>query len=229
MHCPVSTSDWNWDHVFPRSWYPDAVPQNLEKWQVPACRKCNSEYGRLEDDLLIRVGLCLDPTDAKYGSIAQKAMRAISPECGRNKRDAAARLAKRERILGDRIIGNDIPDQGIYPGLGNRWNLPKKVLEAIKIPAESIRRVNEKIIRGIVLLEDKRYIEPPFKISFMAVEEASAQPVKDLLIRHGQEYAREPGVRVQRAVAPENQLSSVYFIEIWEQFRMYGSIELPTA
>jgi hypothetical protein len=225
LHCLKTTDDWNWDHVFPESWYPDSTPPNLEKWQVPACRTCNSDYGKLERDLMIRIGLCLDPNDSKSKSIVQKAMRAIDPSCAKDEKDRAARAAKRAQILREIWHGKEIPVQHVYPGLGNRWNLPVDQQTSVPISAKGIRRINEKIIKGIFYLEDKRYVERPFKISSWAVHESAAGYVKALLDKFGTEYAREPGILVHRAVAPEDSMSSVYFIDIWGQFKMYGSIE----
>jgi hypothetical protein len=31
----------------------------LKKWQIPSCIPCNNEYGKIENDFLIRVGLAL--------------------------------------------------------------------------------------------------------------------------------------------------------------------------
>lgn len=225
VHCLKTTVDWNWEHIFPESWYPESTPPNLEKWQVPSCKECNTKYGEIESDLMIRVGLCLDPTDSRCAGIPQKAIRAVSPRYGKTPKDKAARLAKRNEILGKSCFGKDIPDQGVYPGLGNRWGLPKKECIPITVPAEAIQKVTEKIVRGIFLLEDKSYIEPPFKISFWAMHEAGAKDIKAIIQKHGQVYAREPGIIVQRAVAPEDNRSSLFFIEIWGQFRMYASIE----
>lgn len=225
IHCLETTTDWNWDHIFPASWYPETTPPNLEKWKVPSCRACNGTYGQMEYDLMIRIGLCLDPSDPKSLGIPQKALRAITPQCGEDDRDKAARLAKRKEILGDSFTGENVPDHGIYPGFENKWDIPKEQLMAVKIPAESIRRLNEKIVKGIFFLEDKRYVEPPFKISFWAVHESGAQHVKEIIEKYGQEYAREPGILVKRAVVPTDGLSSLYFTEIWGQFRMYSSVE----
>lgn len=174
---------------------------------------------------MIRIGLCLDPADPKSLGIPHKALRAISPQFGKDDRDKAARLAKRKEILGESFMGENIPDYGIYPGFENIYNIPKEKLMGVKIPAESIRKLNEKIIKGIFFLEDHLYIKPPFKISFWAVHEPAAQPAKDLIHKFGKEYAREPGIIVQRAVVPKDRISSVYFTEIWGKFRMYGSVE----
>ena len=50
VHCLKDVEERNSDHVFPESWYPDSTPPNLEKWQIPSCIPCNSEYGKLEQD-----------------------------------------------------------------------------------------------------------------------------------------------------------------------------------
>ena len=43
--------------MFPKAWYPDATPKDLEKWQIPSCLDCNQRYGKIENDLLGRVAL----------------------------------------------------------------------------------------------------------------------------------------------------------------------------
>lgn len=47
VHCLTDPVDRNWDHMFPKSWYPDTTPENLEKWQIPSCIACNARYGKL--------------------------------------------------------------------------------------------------------------------------------------------------------------------------------------
>jgi hypothetical protein len=74
VHCLKEVEERNSDHVFPESWYPDSTPPDVEKWQIPSCIPCNSEYGRLEQDFLIKVGFCLDPHDPTSASIVQKAV-----------------------------------------------------------------------------------------------------------------------------------------------------------
>ena len=46
MHCVYCLKlfeELTSDHVFPKSWYPETTPENLEKWQMPACVECNQE------------------------------------------------------------------------------------------------------------------------------------------------------------------------------------------
>src|SRR6266540_4450561 len=72
VHCCRLVDELTWDHVFPKAWYPDDTPENLEKWKIPACRRCNVEYGELEQDLLLRLGMSIGPEEAKATGIAEK-------------------------------------------------------------------------------------------------------------------------------------------------------------
>jgi hypothetical protein len=101
VHCLKDVEERNSDHVFPASWYPDSTPPDLEKWQIPSCIPCNSGYGKLENDFLIKVGLCLDPNDLASKSIVETSLRALTAAAGRNPRDAQHRLNKSPTI--DRI------------------------------------------------------------------------------------------------------------------------------
>jgi hypothetical protein len=119
----------------------------------------------------------------------------------------------------------DIPKSAAYPGLGERWARSSHEGIGILIPAESIRRLTEKIVRGIYYLEDEKFIEPPFFIEFFALTDESAEPVKDILDRFGSVYAREPGIIVRRAVPEDAPMNSIFEIEVWEQFKMYASVD----
>src|SRR5215831_12374580 len=50
-----------YDHVSPSCWYPDSTPSNVQRWTVPSCSRCNRELGAVEQELLLRLGLCVDP------------------------------------------------------------------------------------------------------------------------------------------------------------------------
>lgn len=60
VHCLRDPVELTSDHMFPKAWYPDTTPEDLEKWQIPSCFECNQRLGKLENDLLGRVALALD-------------------------------------------------------------------------------------------------------------------------------------------------------------------------
>ena len=223
VHCLDDVEERDSDHVFPESWYPSSTPPNLEKWQIPSCIRCNRDYGKLEQDFLLKVGLCLDPFNPASASIVQKSLRALKPAAARDVRDARHRQAKRHKILAEALQGDQIPDYGIFPGLDDRWRIASERM-AILIPKESFERITKKIVRGIYFIEDSLFIEPPYEIDFFALPEDSIAPWKDALDRFGSVYAREPGVVVRRAVSHDDRLCSLFEITFWKQFRTYASV-----
>jgi hypothetical protein len=224
VHCLVDPVARNWDHVFPKSWYPDTSATDLYKWQIPSCVPCNSAFGAIEEDFLRRVGLCLDPFDPASRSIVQKALRSMKPTEARNERDRNVRGALRQRILGEALEGAAIPQTGTFPGMGEKWGRRREDQVAILVPAASFRRITEKIVRGIFYVEDQKYIEPPYKIDFFALDSSHGNSFRAVIDRFGTTYAREPGIVVRRAVAPEDGLSSLFEIEFWRQFRTYATV-----
>lgn len=228
VHCLKQFERLNWDHVFPKSWYPDTTPNNLYKWQIPSCIHCNNEYGLLEKDLMIRIGLCLDPNDSSCAGIVDKAMRSIDPNKGKNNKDKRARLKKRQQILGQMIQEGEIPESSIYPNFGLHADISDKQY-AVTINANSIKKLNEKIVRGIMYIDDGLFIEPPYEIESFTLTDESAQPIINTIEKFGSVHAREPGIIVKRATVQEDKLSSVFLIDIWGRFKMYSTIMAKNA
>lgn len=224
VHCLSDPVERNWDHVFPASWYPDSTPQGLYKWQMPSCIPCNTAFGKMEEDFLRRIALCLDPDDPVTKSIVEKAMRGMKPDDAKSSRDAAIRTAVGRRILSQAIEGDEIPNTGIYPGMGEKWNRPRAEQTAIMIPAQSFRKITEKIVRGVFFIEDNKFIEPPYVISFYALDASVGNSIRATIDRFGTVYAREPGIVVRRAVTPDDNISSFFEIEFWKHFKTYASV-----
>lgn len=194
---------------------------------VPACHPCNNEYGRLEQDLLLHLGLCIDPTAAETSGIVPKVLRSLDPRFAKNEKDRRARQAKRDEIIRKSLTGHRIPRTGIYPGLEEKWGRSPEQQRAITIKAKSVHRLAEKIVRGIFYLEDDRFLEPPYTVSFYAIHDRDATPFVSLLQQYGSIYAHEPGIVVRRAVATEDKTSSVFSIDIWSTFKMFAIVDAP--
>jgi hypothetical protein len=214
----------NSDHVFPESWYPDSTPLDVEKWQIPSCIPCNSDYGKLEQDFLIKVGFCLDPDDPASASIVRKALRSVKPGAARNPRDAQHRLGKAKWLVAQTLEGDQIPDHGIFPGMGERWAEIPGERVAITIPKESFEKITEKIVRGIYFVEDGAFIEPPYSIEVYVLPEEGIAPWTDALDRCGKTYSRGPGIAVRRAVAHDDRVRSLFEITFWKQFKTYATV-----
>jgi len=127
-------------------------------------------------------------------------------------------------MLAEALTGDEIPDHGVYPGLGERWPEIPGERAAILIPKESFERITEKVVRGIFFVEDGIFIEPPYTIDFYAWPDEGITSWTDALDRWGKVYAREPGILVRRAVAHEDGVSSLFEITFWKQFKTYASV-----
>jgi hypothetical protein len=209
--------------VFPKSWYPDNATPDLWKWSIPACHPCNSEYGALESDLLVRFGLSSDPRILESSGLLEKARRAINPATATNDNEARAREELRRKLSAELLPGKAIPPESIYPGFGERWGREEVEQFGILIPKGSLEKLATKIVKGIFYIEDRRFIEPPYFITFYALREIPIE-LSELLANHGEVFAHEPGIRVTRAVASQDRTTSFFEIEIWATFKLHASV-----
>lgn len=221
VHCLKEGVERNWDHMFPQSWYPDTTAADMEKWQIPSCIDCNDRYGKLERDLIGRLGLALDAGNAASAGLAEKALRAINPDAAKSEGDAAARDARAKKILREMYKGEELKGKDVVPGLGERWDRPIEEQLGIRIPEESLPAMAEKIIRGIAFREDGAFIEPDRKIEFFLVKDEDEKDVKKILDRASKEFKREPGLVVRRARSATGDL---YEITFWNQLKMYTTV-----
>ena len=225
VHCLAYFDNRNWDHVFPKSWYPDTTPPNLAKWQIPTCYACNEAYGKLEQDLLVRIALCLDSLIPETAGIVARGLRSIDPNTAHSQNDINARHAKLVQLRGDMLLGGLTPTEGIYPNFENQWGGKAEDQGAIRVSADSIRKLTEKIVRGIHYLESKEYIEKPYAVTFFAITDEDAMEITKTLKAHGERYAREPGIEVLRILAPEDGNIAFYSITIFGKLNMYASVD----
>ncbi len=138
--------------------------------------------------------------------------------------DKRARQALARQISAEILQGEQIPDHGHYPALGERWGRPRGQAIGLLIPVSSFQRITEKVVRGVTYSETRQYIEPPHQIQFFAVDDLGSRELRDLLDLHGTTIAREPGIVVRRVVAPEDGISALFEIEFWKQFKTHASV-----
>lgn len=224
IHCLKEVPKRNWDHVFPQGWYPDTTPQNLEKWKIPTCKRCNDEHGQIEDDLGLILSTCINPKSAHASGIWAKTLRALDPSQGKSEKDKRARARKKDELLGMIQRGDEIPNQGIYPGLGERWGRPREEQTALLVPARHLQKLAGKIVKGLAFIEDRQLIDTNTDIEHHVVNEEGAAEIEDVLKRFGKAYSRGPGIEVIRAVTPEDGISALYKITVWGEVVLYVSV-----
>jgi len=223
VYCLGSFSDLTDDHVFPESWYPNTTPEEMPKWKVPSCESCNSSLGRIEEDLMLRLGLCVDPASAKASGISEKVLRALDPNAAHDERDKYFREKTRKKILKEM---EKLPEIliGVLPGFGPKNNSSDGYL-GIKIPERELKALGEKIIRGHQYVIKNGYVENDYNIEIFFVDDKDVQKVINLISQYGKEYYRGPGLTIIHARASEDNMVALYMIDIWGQLRIYGAIQ----
>jgi len=194
---------------------------------MPACDKCNQNYGKLEDELLLKFGLCLSPGDHESLGIIEKAMRSIQPIYAKNEKDLRIRKGRRQKVKREAVNPAGMPFTSIFPEFGFNPNIDPNEQLAVLVPAEGLKVIGEKIVRGITWVVDRKYIEKSHEIAVHFLHNEAAGSFIEPILRYGQKYSIEPGVRVGRVVAVEDGLSALYVIEIWGRLRLYASVSPP--
>lgn len=221
VHCLNDFTELTWDHVFPESWYPETTSEKHEKWKIPSCNVCNRQYGKIEE-LLINLGLCLDPNDDNSRGIVQKALRALNPQYGKNARDRRIRFEKKMKILNSAFWGENIPKEGRYPKFDKPLGTEEEEM-AVVISKDQLKKLAEKMVKGITYLELNRYIEKPYSIDISVLHDADGEDIQALLVKYGSISEIQPGIKIKKAFASDS-LSSVFHIEIWRQLSLYAFV-----
>ena len=156
------------DHVFPDSWYPKSTSGTVQRWTVPSCSECNSILSPIENGLLIRIGLCLDPGLTATTGIGRTALRSIAIGDGVedeiSSEELAHRRAKKRQIAGQLLMPDEQVLKSVIPGfnLGQSSRLNCSCDQDLKRFSSAWVH---KIVRGCgSKLANKRYVESPYAI-----------------------------------------------------------------
>ena len=222
IHCLKHFEELTSDHVFPDSWYPDNHPPDVEKWQAPSCEKCNSEYSKIEDDLLRKIGMCVNPTHEASSGIAQKALRSVNLGKGRNTKDIKARAKTREKLDKHIIPESKVDYQAVLPTLQSI----EKSEYAVYIPQDSLIKMGIKFIRGINYVIDKQIINDNYNIEIIIDYSDEALCYEKLLSNDGKNFSCGLGIIISRTYNPYDSIQGVYRFGLWQNLFYYGKVTL---
>jgi len=221
------------DHVFPKHWFPESTPQNLNRWTVPACYKCNDELGGIEKVLLNRMALCLDLTKPELMALYRKVRRGLALNLSEEERkqidpeELKVREADKKKVFGDVKPWDELgPEEkkSLFPGLGP-WHTFAPQL-SLPIKQENIVREAEKMVRGCEWKIAKRLVEPPYSVQVHFVHEQDVPDgIWQIVEKSAKTYSIGSYFRVQRAVAHDDPLVVFYRIEFWGNVRAYAFID----
>ena len=193
---------------------------------MPSCNECNKKYGKIEEELLLKFGLCVMPFSYESFGIAEKTLRALNPNKGKNNRDIKFRQKKREKIIREAIDPTTVPITSIFPNFGFYEGIEANNQLAVLVPEKGLKAIGKKLIRGITWIDNKKYIERKYEIGIYFFHEQDAGHFKEPLKRFGKKYSLGPGICITRAMAHEDHICGLYSLEIWGQFKMYGVVNL---
>ncbi len=195
------------DHAIPVSWYPDAVPPDLEKWQAPACLGCNGKLGEVENRILQDFRLALDPNSVEASGVANKAIKAIDPDQAKTPRDRGAREKAREHLFTRLEAASELPMEDLSGVSLSEVPASDSASAFIGPSAADLDLVISKIARGLVwALCDERFIEETHRIEVQPARSAdsdrASQRWRWYLHTQGRIHERGPGVVVRIVVQP---------------------------
>lgn len=216
------------DHVFPKSWYPDDTPENVQRPTAPACRTCNEKLGAIEDELFQKLAVCINPKIAAASGIKEKVYRSFGVGVQESKmsgRDRSARLKRLERLI-NVTKSFSHTEMEAFPGLGPHEGFPSESQKAFPAPTRELETVSKKIIRGMEYWLAKRYVEEPLEVEAYIYIKNEIPDVQRLLTTLGKQHIYGPGFEVTR-VSGESGLAVIYKFLIWKTIKVYGSVMTP--
>jgi len=225
VHCLNYADEQSSDHVFPKSWYPLSTPANLEKWQAPSCAKCNHEHGVNENELLIRLGMCVSPREVASLGISDKAHRALDPAMARDGIDRQRRLLKRKQILDEFRLASEVPLRTFVPGFKPSPRELALGRHALKVPAARLRMLGKKLVCGATYaFHERSFIEVDHVIDVHIVTAAASGYAKTLIDNYGKRVHRGPGIVIGEARTAEDSQSAIFEILIWNRLILHATV-----
>lgn len=225
VHCLNYFEEFTEDHIFPKSWYPDSTPQNMEKWVAPACFECNNRLGKIEDEAYKKLAICINSSDIAASGVSEKAINLYDLSSATNEKDRGRKEANVKKILPDLIYTDEMP-KGLMKNFGPTDNISgKSMLVNVSIP-NLLNPITEKIVRGLEfkfrnkLIDLNRkitIIHPPENIDNIAPMEI--ENLNNILKINGIQVDRGPGFVVRHAVDIHG--TSLYHITIWGKIEIW--------
>ena len=213
------------DHVFPKAWYPDSTPINIQRWKVPACKKCNGKFQKIEDYLFCRWGICLEENE----SCAGISRRAVNRNYFLGVVDLDNRRFNRKlSVFRDLLSSMTEYDPrrthaGTAPKPGVRSTLAVKGSGAYRY------EFSEKLVKGAEYILLKRLVPKNkyIQIYYEMAEDPLSEYYKawESLLEKGQTTNLGPGLVIKWAInTPNYPEQSLYHFEIWGHLKFWAFV-----
>ena len=230
VHCGKTVTETTKDHVFPDSWYPETTPDDTQRWTVPSCSACNNRLGSIEKKVFSRLALCIDPRKAEAAGLSAKVMRSLGIGIeGLGIEEAEHRRKQKLGLIAAIKPHEPAASASILPGLGSHAGFKDEELPQVRIPADLLNAVADKIVRGCEYSLSGRIVEKPYGIQIFFVHDHDVpDEFKRALKSSGAKKAHlGPGFSVIRVAAMDAPEAVVYKITLWGTLAFHAVI-LPS-
>jgi hypothetical protein len=197
----------------------------VPRWTVRCCRKCNHDYGILEEEVRKRLALCLDPDHPSAQGIVEKVLHSINPESGKGSGDERARAADRKRLLeGVRRIEPD-DSEYILPNFGERSESPRDAL-IVQIPKHFLDDVARKIVRGVTFKKRGELITSDYSITIEYVPLLQNLEFIAMVTNVKSVHSWGPGLEITYVPQSEDPVAGMMRILLWQTWDI-SAVVLP--
>jgi len=227
VHCGKTVNETTKDHVFPDSWYPETTSDDTQRWTVPSCSGCNNRLGSIEKKVFSRLALCIDPRKAEAAGLSAKVMRSLGIGIeGLGAEEAEHRRKQKLGLIAAIKPHEPAASASILPGLGSHAGFKDEELPQVRIPADLLHTVADKIVRGCEYSLSGRIVEKPYSIQIYFVHDHNVPDgVTRALKSSGAEKAHlGPGFSVIRVAARDAAESVLYKITLWGTLAFHAVI-----
>ena len=130
-----------------------------------------------------------------------------------------------KQVIKDIELHKTPPTAAVFPNFGRDPSIHYPECMTVKIPAEGLITLGEKIVRGLTYHFAHRFIEDEKEeIGVHFVHDRNVTEVAELVKRFGQAFHKGPGIAVARAVTQDGSNAALFIIEIWGRLKIYASL-----
>jgi hypothetical protein len=187
--------------------------------------ECDQEHGRNENELLIRLGLCVGPDRLGALGVSDKALKAIDPSMARNPIEKQHRIFKRKQILAEMRVASDVPPQTFVAGFEPSPQDLASGRGAVSFPRARLKMLVRKLVCGATyVLNEGLYIEADHVITVLIENRVGSGFAKTFIDQYGTRFHRGPGIVIGQARPAEDRQSAIFEILIWETLALHASV-----
>jgi hypothetical protein len=187
--------------------------------------KCNQEQGRNENELLIRLGLCVGTDRVASLGVSDKALKAIDPSMTDDPVEKHSRILKRNQILTEMRVASDVPPQTFVAGFEPSPRDLASGRHAMPVAVARLKMLGRKLVRGATyVLNEGLYIEEDHTITVLVENRLGASYAKTFIDQYGERSHRGPRIMIGQARPAEDRQSALFEILIWGTLALHATV-----